>query len=343
MKDEGERTLKIKIKNIPTNIMFLIMWLIDAFYVQNSNSYFSDYMEYYNVYNGCKQNYFELGYYYCGLLAKMVGLNFFGFRLIIISITLILMRNSILKYAKEPELVTLLYMMHPFLLQCIQIRNALSIAIIIYSLRYLVEKNLQIVKFIFCVIIATLFHSSAILYLIILLCIYLKPKYIVPISVAILLIFEGMFGTYKNQIVQLLTQITHNDKIAYYLNTDVNGILTNSMILYFIIYFMCLFVFLWCYNEKKEKNIDYILISSSIYIFSYIPIMLVHYDYFRIFEYYFPVVIMALLNILKNKEHKYLVVKINVILFFAAITIMKCLIWITDNNNEVLSHSILFK
>lgn len=335
--------MKFKIKNIPTNIMFLVMWLVDAFYVQNSNLYFSDYMEYYNVYNGYKQNYFEVGYYYCGLLARILGLNFFWFRLIIISITLILMRDSILKYAKKPGLITLLYMIHPFLLQCIQIRNALSIAIVIYSLRYLTEENLKIKKFVICILIATLFHSSAILYFIILLDIYIRPKYIVPMSVGMMLIFEGMFGAYKNQIVQILTKITHNDKIAYYLNVDENRMFTNSMILYFIIYFMCIAVFLLFYNEKKDRSIDYILISSSIFIFSYIPIMLVHYDYFRIFEYYFPIVTMALLNIMINKGYKCLVIKIPIILSFLSITILKCSIWIIDNNNEVLSHSILFK
>lgn len=323
--------------------MFLAMWLVDAFYVQSSTAYFSDYMDYYSVYNGLMANYFEPGYYYIGLFAKQLGLNFFEYRLIIITITLLLMRNSILRYAKEPTWIALLYMIHPFLLQCIQIRNALSIAIVIYSLRFLTIEDKSIKKFVACIFVGTLFHTSTIFYSIILLCAYIKPRKIIPLSIGMLLFFEGLFGAFKIPLVLFLTKITNNYKIAYYLTTDETGLFTNSMLIYFLIYFMCVFVFLLFSKSYKVGGIDYVLLTSSILILSYIPIMLVHYDYFRIFEYFFPVIVMAMLNILKNRNINGLIVKIPVTVWFVSLTILRCITWIVDNNNEVLGNNILFR
>lgn len=331
---------KKKMGTIPVDILLFFMWLVDAFYVQTSTSHYSDYIEYYNVYNGIKDNYFEWGYYYVGVFAKSIGLSFFSFRMIFVTITLLLMRNSILRYAKEPIWVTFIYMIHPFLLQCIQIRNAFSIALIIFSLRYLDEDNKNVIKFAICIVIAFMFHSSAILYVILLSIIYIKPKKIIKMSLSLLLFLEIVLYMFKSQIVIIMSSLLNISKIAYYLTEGDNRIMTKSMFVYLILYFIFLIVYKKFYNTD---NFDGVLLLASILVLTYIPLMLVNYDYYRIYEYFFPVMTIALFNVLHGKGTNRTILKIMVKLLFLAITLYQSYTWIVDNNNEVLSNIILFK
>lgn len=335
-----ERALSVLI----TNTLFVIMWLVDAFYVQMSDSYHSDYMEYYNVYNGIKENYFEIGYYYIGLVAKHIGFNFFSFRLIIVTVTILLMRNSILKYSKDPVTITLIYMIHPFLLQCIQLRNALSIAIVIFALRYLDINNYKPWKFVLFIIVGTLFHTSALLYAIIILCICIKPKRTIAISALMLIFMETILLFFKKNIVMFAADILNVSKIAYYLNMGETRVFTLSMAIYFLIYIVCVCVFIRFNNMKTTDSMDKVLLMSSILVLTYIPLMLVHYDYFRIYEYYFPVITIALFNYLHGRSVEMKLYKIVIKAGFTFIVVYRYVMWwIIDNNDGVLGNILLFK
>lgn len=335
--------LNIKVKNIPVNMMFLLMWLVDAFYVQMSSSHYSDYIEYYDVYNGLKENYFEFGYYYLGLMAKSLGCDFFLFRMIIVTLTLLLLHNSILKYSKEPGWVTLIYMIHPFLLQCIQIRNAFAVAIIIFSLRFLDRENKNILKFIVLMVCAVSIHISSLLYLIILCCVFFEYKFIVKISISILLTLEIILYFLKNQIVYFMASLLKTQKITYYLSSGDNRFLSTSMLVYLVIYVVCYLVYNQIYKKKNSNDFDGVLLMSSLLIMAYIPLMLVNFDYFRIFEYFFPVVTMALFNVLHKINFSNFIFKCAIRIGFLSISLYQCFVWIIDNNNEVLNNIILWK
>lgn len=327
----------IKISKMPTNIMFCIMWIINAFYQQLETG---DYADYYAVYNGIKENYFELGYYYVGVAAKALGINFFMFRLMLVTITLLLLRDSILKYSKEPNFITMIYMIHPFLLQCIQIRNAFSISVVIYALRYLDENNRKPIKFIGMIILGTLFHTSTILYVVLILILYASPKMIIKFSIIILPLLNIALYLYKNQLAIFVGNLLRSSKVTYYLSAGDERFMTTSMFIYLILYITVLCVY---YQSNERHSFDEVLTLSSILVLTYIPLMLVHYDYYRIYEYFFPVISISLFNELYRKKGLKTVYRSLVRVGFMAITIYQSYIWILDNHNAVLMNNILLK
>ena len=88
-------------------------------------------------------------------------------------IGLLLISSTILKYSKKPSFVLSLFYIFPLVDAVIQKRNFISFAIIIYAVRYLFDKKSNFKYIIFCVL-ATGFHSSSIIYILLLFVNYFK-------------------------------------------------------------------------------------------------------------------------------------------------------------------------
>lgn len=320
---------------IIVDILFLLMWFIDAFYQQINAS---DYKEYYDVYNGLKANYFELGYYWLGVLFRSVGIPYFGYRMFLVTITLLLMRNSILKYSKYPIYITVLYSFYPFMLQCIQMRNALTMSIIIFSLRYLKQDEKQPIKFIGLMIIGLLFHSTTILYFILVLMLIVSYKWLIRFSIVIIPLLEVVLYFFKYEIAYFLSEVLHQYRILYYFEQGKNVFLTKSMLVYLFLFVIVVYL----YKKQEEVKFNTTLLVSSALILTYIPLMIVHYDYYRIYEFYFPVIFTAITNALNEDNRKDKIIKYGLMILFACITFYLSISWI-QNTQMVLHNNILFK
>lgn len=127
----------------------------------------SDTIIYYNSYNRMATygsalldtSYFEIGYNYLVLFATSLGLDFNAFLLIISLIMNIGAGVFIYKYSKQPMFSFILFiLLRLFFCEMNIMREFLAIIIFLGSIKFVEER--KFVKFLFMVILASLFHSS---------------------------------------------------------------------------------------------------------------------------------------------------------------------------------------
>lgn len=165
-----------KKSKIVFTLTFVFLWIIMSFTYGNADEsvYISRYV---NPEAWVDQT--EFLYMMIIKISLFLGISFQMFKVIVVLIQLLLMSNTILKYAKFPNLILLLYFIFPFTIDVAQMRNALATSIFIFSLQFLLKKethNMNKKKFItrndifyiIGIIIASLIHTASIAWLLLL-------------------------------------------------------------------------------------------------------------------------------------------------------------------------------
>ena len=94
-------------------------------------------------------------------------LPFSVFRAAIFMCAIALINSTISKICNQINFLLLLYFIYPFIIDVTQIRNFFAMSILVFALKYLAAKSrTSIIKFILCIIIATMIHNIFIVYLI---------------------------------------------------------------------------------------------------------------------------------------------------------------------------------
>jgi hypothetical protein len=148
--------------------IFILSYCVLVFFVGLRWETGNDWAQYYVYYNHAAAladappngNTFEFGYRFVTLCAKSVGLSYSGFLLLYSAIYLGLMFLSFRdeNYTVSGWIVLQLYA--PFIMGLMgTARQVMAVSICMFSVRYLLRKKLF--KFLLCVGIASIFHSSA--------------------------------------------------------------------------------------------------------------------------------------------------------------------------------------
>ncbi|WP_274606077.1 EpsG family protein [Lactobacillus delbrueckii] len=158
-------------------ISAILMWTIMAFTYGNADEliYISRYQ------NTAKwQGSSELLFTAIINICRVIGLNFTQYKSVLSLIYIVLVSTTIWKLSRYPNIVITLFFFYPFVMNVSQLRFGIASAVLIYSYRYLLhDKSLRIgnakrnitendIKFVVCVIIASLLHSVAIYWLLLL-------------------------------------------------------------------------------------------------------------------------------------------------------------------------------
>lgn len=166
--------LKKKSKVI-TFLILLFMWTMGTFCVgiADEDIYYSRYTS-----PWLWSSVTEYGFNLLINICRTLRLSYTGFRGVIIGLELLLIKSTVCKYAKYPNLVLLMLLICPYPLNMAQLRSSLATAVIIFSLRYLIEDNkyrtkllkikLNDLLFAAFILIAALIHASSILWLLLL-------------------------------------------------------------------------------------------------------------------------------------------------------------------------------
>lgn len=150
-------------------IFFLVMWVVAVF--NYSNADYESYRLIYDFYipSGAGLSVIsDIGYYVLCVIGKHIGLTFQTFRAIFITVALFFFVKGFSYFAKNKKNIYILYLFFPFLMEVVQYRFFMAVAIMLYALRYLKEGHYK--KFIILVILAASSHLLALIYLLFLLC-----------------------------------------------------------------------------------------------------------------------------------------------------------------------------
>lgn len=223
--------------------MFLLLAFLSMFFISGFRyGVGTDYFNYEYIFKNISLNNIsaEFSYDFLSIFIKKFFSNAQIIFLVTSFIILMLFFISIPKYSKRYELSIFLFItMYHFYYSMNIVRQYIAISIVLYGIRYIFSENFK--KYLFCVIFASTFHSSAIIAIIIY---FLRKKFLLDNHITTIIIFLFALLVYNNvenvfYYVSILipkykiyTQNSINIEEGSYLNVIVYGILLFIMYLY---------------------------------------------------------------------------------------------------------------
>ena len=118
-------------------LTFIFVWIL---YFGNTLN--PDLLNYEVIYNSSSVTP-DVGFRFIVQLSKYFGLDFKAFVFVISLICLLLIFYSIGKFTKNKNFVMALYMIYPFVFDIIQLRNFIAMAIVIFSIQFLLKRDMK--------------------------------------------------------------------------------------------------------------------------------------------------------------------------------------------------------
>lgn len=251
-------------------LLFTWMWILFAFNHANA-----DFRMYRSIYNGTLSvSSMEYGFVLLCKIFRNLGFNYNMFLALYSFVGLTLIKKTIFKYSKNISLALALYFIFPFVFDVIQIRNFMAFAIVIYSLKYLLdekEKNLK--KYILLVLLASTFHTFSIIALAFMFLNKFNSSKSILIS---FLVITGIVIILRNGLlVDILSKVLNSDKVAaYFIDSRYMPGLKTSLFSIAI----CLLMYIISYLIYKKNKNSFSSLTYQIFIFILILIPLLFYN-----------------------------------------------------------------
>lgn len=257
------------IKNEKIKSLFLIFSMILSIIFAALRLTDPDRESYIAIYLG-KQHVPEIGFNFFMNIFKAKDISYYYFFAFINSISLIMLYYNIKKLSKDKMFSILIYISYLYLIKdFIELRNAISISIILFSIKYLNKKSY---KFFIVVFLSYLFHVSMIIWLPVFFfanCEFKRKK------LFLILLFSFIFGKYvlqQNVFFYMIDFLKNNELISYYkYKKIVYHILYiyNSTFSFRTYYYIFLTIILIIFKDKFKYNKFYnIYLNVLIYALS---------------------------------------------------------------------------
>lgn len=255
-----------------------MMWVLFA-----GNQDNADYSNYEYIYNSVDYtgaySAVESGFELLMKLSVYFGFSYQFFLMIYSSIGLILIINSLKAYTNNVNVVLGLYFIFPFMLDIVQIRNFMSMAILIYSFKYLLEVSKgATLKYIFAILIASQFHVSSIYYLLFILIKYISVKKTIYISIGVTIAGFILQSTILNFVLQILKMERYS---LYFANTTpLYGIAL--FLLYYLAVLLLLKISINKNSNSQQLFFSNIVLKANILLFPTLILIVQDIDFFRL-------------------------------------------------------------
>ncbi|MGD9994150.1 MAG: EpsG family protein [Salinivirgaceae bacterium] len=193
----------------------------------------------------------EVGYQILYKLFIALGFEYRHFLIFISFIGIFLISRIVKKFSLNTNLVYVLYFIFPFVIDVVQVRNFLSMALFLYSINYLVDNSkYSSLKYIIIVLFISSLHYSAIFYLSLLLVKYKDVKFLIIFAFLVLIL--GLFLVYTDFLYYTVLKFVPQYKVDHWFANKLNwGILVAA-----IIYLINLFIVYYSYYKIRYSIND---------------------------------------------------------------------------------------
>jgi len=255
-------------KNKKSNFLIFIIIFLFSFSYQMGSDWLS-YQEWYeNIFPKLEWNNFykqiqgleglEVGYVLLNLIFFHLGFSYEIFMGTVLSICSFIILKFVQKESKNHYLAFYFFLINGFLVALLEpvFRQLIALTFFIIAIKYLKER--KIYKYTFIILVASLFHKSALL---------LLPLYFVEyikFNMKKFLLLTFFSKIVLNIFLEVIFFIL--PKYANYLNSERYMLRDGSLKMY-IIYFYYIFILFNIYRGKKDEN--YIFGLTSLYIIVY--------------------------------------------------------------------------
>lgn len=260
---------KINFDKISIVLMFLLLLLIqvvqettghnDVFVYKENYERFANWS--FDAFFAEWQDLKDPFYYFVGFLFLKLGFTFELFKICINIFFIFSVYKLVSKYSNKPYISIIVFVvLGSYNFSFTGLRQALAMAILMYSYKYLIEK--KPLKFFAIVLIATAFHSSAIIFLIVYFAYYLKQSIF---SLAVLTIGGVVAIVNSRALVSFyLNFVDATDLYGEYLEKE-DGLSISGVI---ILVSILLFALIFTYGKKwkaKDPKLTHLLLISVVF------------------------------------------------------------------------------
>ncbi|WP_284036359.1 EpsG family protein [Neobacillus sp. 114] len=300
---------------------------------------------------------FEFGFQLLNKLGLSLGLSYNILQFTIATIGLLLIVNTIKYYRANISFVFILYLIYPFFIDVVQIRNFLAMSFIIYGSRFIISTQKNYLKYTIFVLLASAFHVTSLFYLFGLLT-ALKDNKKTMYTIIIASILSVFFIPI---ILQILNGFIPSEKITAYFFTE-TSLFTKCMVLvYFLTSILLVLISrniilnsnnenICDQNNKLSKTLINVIDPNAILKLNIICLLTLYFvmnnlDFIRLYRNIFVInyllFAVALNSITKN--YKYYILLFSILLFVSASFILLVLYVPTMNIvKQVLEDNFFF-
>jgi hypothetical protein len=245
---------------------------------------------------------YNFGYNLLMKIGNLLNLDFFIFRLLIITICLILIYNFIIKkYSLNNHYVLLMYLAYPLIIDSEQLRNFIAMTLMFIALQYLKNKSFKNnVKYLLLILISSSFHFAFMLYSLFLLKGMKNRKLLIKLLIFTTLIFTFIAVINNNNIpfLNLIIGVIEDDKVIGYLTSKTNlgylmPILLHSLsvlLLYWSSRIIKRKSTLICHNSKEnllnniQQELSYVdlVLWINIICILFFPLFIINLQFYRL-------------------------------------------------------------
>lgn len=254
---------KINVNKLCLILLFILSWILFAFNYSNA-----DYDNYKNAYDaiskGQKDDYFEFGFYVLIKIFALLQIPYQVFLGCVALVCLLIFTITIKRLTSRYSLAFLLYLIYPFAFDIVQYRNMLSFSFVLIGICFLVQNRLSVktraIKFLLFVILGTLFHSSAIVYSVLLFALIRKEK-VFYLCVSFLFILIMYFALNNDACVAILRAVKLERYARYTYARSISTFLQ-----YLALYVFLLALSVWKFEGKYRSVKFRLLVISSVFL-----------------------------------------------------------------------------
>lgn len=293
-------------------LICIFMWIVFAYGTNSSDSGNYQYV-YENILNSSLQKHYEPGFSILMMFSNKVGLTFLQFRMLLASIYVLIIYKSINNYSKYASLVLALFIIAPFFFFVSGLRNAISSAIIIYSIKYLYKDNRKAkIKYLIGLLFATMFHYSSVFYIVFLLINKNKKMNLLKsrrgLFILMLMVFSAVIVQLPEIAHYLIQLVTNNTKILYWFSNQITTTSIFGALLFSFIFILSVIYSTVSKNTMlnfSKSNNAYTLENASFsitvnqifyYLIIWMPFMMINVTYLRLLMGVFPLLLCSYIN-----------------------------------------------
>lgn len=302
-------------------IFFIFMCILAGFNYWNADRW--AYESFYNTVLHEPLFNAELGFNFLNRISIMLGLSFDSFWLIYFIIGLSLIYRVIYKYTTHPGFALSLYFIFPFLMDVVQIRNFMMMAIVVSAVFLLTEKTRKniIVYILLCLLAATI-HVAALFYVLFALVPFISKEKLLKIVLVGVPIITILTASIIPIIIQVLPFV--EDSLIIYTRSNISTSLAIFFIFYFLGGIMLIFSLYKRFNTTSIKykishDFAEVILKINILIFMAYPFILYTIDFFRLAQNISVLNYVFFTNVLfirRNKIMSDLLVNIAAVIYF---------------------------
>lgn len=188
----------------------------------------------------------ETGYFQLINICSLISKEYYIIFIVTSAIIIGLIMFTIFNKSKNPILSVIIFLLAGFFFDSLNImRQYLAMSFVLFGYRFLIGKKRYWILYVLCVIVASSFHVTAILMLVLLLFpkkMLVSPIWVLPCAIAVLALNENLFD--------ILAMVIEDTKFAHYLR---NQFAQGEISVLFIAENLCFYLLMYYIYRKNKK------------------------------------------------------------------------------------------